>query len=177
MASKRSRTGREDEQELGRLNCSGTDASRLNIQSPRSRALRSEYPLPSLLFLFAMSAPLDLEFTDLSDLTELSSDDESRSSITKSSKGKQPAKDSFVLKNTLRPPRSVSYTTKWLHGAVDCWPSRDSLNTVPPYRPIDTAAHRPRPGISGSLPGNQQAFSLHIFSSVMSFGRRRNKWA
>jgi len=66
-----------------------------------------------------MSTLADLEFTDLSDLTELSSDDETGPSIAGSSKGKQPAKDSFVLKNTLRPPRSVSYTTKWLHGAVN----------------------------------------------------------
>lgn len=65
-----------------------------------------------------MSTQADLEFTDLSDLTELSSDDETASSNTKGSKGKQPAKDSFVLKNTLRPPRSVSYTTKWLHGMI-----------------------------------------------------------
>jgi hypothetical protein len=79
-----------------------------------------------------MSTPADLEFTDLSDLTELSSGDETASSITKGSKGKQPAKDSFVLKNTLRPPRSVSYTTKWLHGAADRWSSRASLNLVSP---------------------------------------------
>lgn len=85
---------------------------------------------PSPFFSFTMSAPADLEFTDLSDLTELSSDDEARSSITKSSKGKQPAKDSFVLKNTLRPPRSVSYTTKWLHGAVNHRSSIESLSTV-----------------------------------------------
>ncbi|KAF9650444.1 hypothetical protein BDM02DRAFT_1436731 [Thelephora ganbajun] len=62
-----------------------------------------------------MSIPADLEFTDLSDLTELSSDDETASLITRGSKGKQPSKDPFILKNTLRPPRSVSYTTKWLH--------------------------------------------------------------
>lgn len=65
-----------------------------------------------------MSAPADLEFTDLSDLTELSSGDEALSLITRGSRGKQPAKDAFTLKNTLRPPRSVSYTTKWLHGAA-----------------------------------------------------------
>lgn len=65
-----------------------------------------------------MSTPADLEFTDLSDLTELSSGEEAAASITRRSKGKRPVKDSFVLKNTLRPPRSVSYTTKWLHGTV-----------------------------------------------------------
>lgn len=84
--------------------------------------------LPSILtvsvvafVLTVMSAPADLEFTDLSDLSELSSGDEIAPSITSGSKGKQPAKDSFVLKNTLRPPRSVSYTTKWLHGALNRW--------------------------------------------------------
>ncbi|KAF9782462.1 hypothetical protein BJ322DRAFT_1212853 [Thelephora terrestris] len=62
-----------------------------------------------------MSTPADLEFTDLSDLTELSSSDEAVPSVARDSKGKSSAKEAFVLKNTLRPPRSVSYTTKWLN--------------------------------------------------------------
>lgn len=77
-----------------------------------------------------MSAPADLEFTDLSDLTELSSDDEGPSSVKKGSKGKQPPKDTFVLKNTLRPPRSVSYTTKWLHGTLGPYSLKEPLNAI-----------------------------------------------
>ena len=77
-----------------------------------------------------METPADLEFTDLSDLTELSSDDERPSSVTKDTKGKQPTKDSFVLKNTLRPPRSVSYTTKWLHGTLGPYSSKEPLSAI-----------------------------------------------
>jgi len=129
---------------------------------------------PSPSFSPAMSTQADLEFTDLSDLTELSSDDETGPSITGSSKGKQPAKDSFVLKNTLRPPRSVSYTTKWLHGAVNP-PALESVTQHSLSRSIDVAAHRPRPRISGSLLKNQQTPSSPLSFSVMSFGQRRNK--
>jgi hypothetical protein len=121
MASKRStRAGGGIEGNLA-----ATDASRPIQNSPRSRSWGIPKPCHRPLSLsLVMSTSADIEFTDLSDLTELSSGDEAASSVPRGSKGKQPARDSFVLKNTLRPPRSVSYTTKWLHGAANPRASR-----------------------------------------------------
>ena len=107
-----------------------TDASR--PISPHGHA--PIFMIPGIVFSLSlslvMSTPADLEFTDLSDLTELSSDDQAGPSVTKHSNGKQSAKDSFILKNTLRPPRSVSYTTKWLHGGMNLRLSNQSPKPV-----------------------------------------------
>ena len=155
MASERSRTAERGERfEMGTLDSHRRVASRSHGHAPHFDP-EGTPPLPSPSFSLVMSTLPDLEFTDLSDLTELSSDEEAGPSIAGSSKGKQPGKDSFVLKNTLRPPRSVSYTTKWLHGAVNSLTLERITQRSFFSRSIDIAAHRPRPRISGNLLRNQ----------------------
>ena len=163
--------------EMGTVGSHRRVASRSHGHVPHFDLSEGTPAPPSPSFSLVMSTLVDLEFTDLSDLTELSSDDEIGPSIAGGSKGKQPAKDSFVLKNTLRPPRSVSYTTKWLHGAGNLLALERLTQCSISSRSVDLAAHRPRPRISGNLARNQRTLPSQLFFSVMSFGRRRNKWA
>jgi hypothetical protein len=57
-----------------------------------------------------------MNYTDLSDLTDLSSDEEYTPSGVKA-KSKKAKESGYVLKNALRPPRTVQYSAKYLYGA------------------------------------------------------------
>jgi hypothetical protein len=59
-----------------------------------------------------------MDFSDLSDITALSSDDDQ--STQKGAKAKSKTKETdngYVLKNALKAPRNVQYSTKFLYGA------------------------------------------------------------